>query len=173
MGYADRVIPGQSVTPLGIGCAPSAFTILHGILRLDRSIVVIIGGYTRDSFIGALVVRQILICALAVGVVALPLALTSRNDGLWRSDTAPSTRTAAQPQQAPAPAPAAAKATALTREAAPPAVATIPPPATAPPAVPEQESQSEPDSAADDGEGDSGKMIAQRDRGTERSARSH
>jgi hypothetical protein len=117
------------------------------------------------------VVRQILICALAVGVVALPLALTSRNDGLWRSDTAPSTRTAAQPQQAPAP--AAAKATALTREAAPPAVATIPPPATAPPAVPEQESQSERDSAADDGEGDSGKMIAQRDRGTERSARSH
>jgi hypothetical protein len=115
------------------------------------------------------VVRQILICALAVGVVALPLALTSRNDGLWRSDTAPSTRTAAQPQQAPA----AAKATALTREAAPPAVATIPPPATAPPAVPEQESQSERDSAADDGEGDSGKMIAQRDRGTERSARSH
>src|SRR5580698_6109424 len=169
MGYADRVIPGQSVTPLGIGCAPSAFTILHGILRLDRSIVVIIGGYTRDSFSGALVVRQILICALAVGVVALPLALTSRNDGLWRSDTAPSTRTAAQPQQAPAP--AAAKA--LTREAAPPAVATIPPPATAPPAVPEQESQSERDSAADDGEGDSGKMIAQRDRGTERSARSH
>ena len=169
MGYADRVMPGQSVTPLGIGRAPSAFTILHGVLRLDGSIVVIIGGYTRDSFIGALVVRQILICALAVGVVALPLALTSRNDGLWRSDTDPSRHAAAQPQQAPAP----AKATALTREAAPPAVATIPPPATAPPAGPEQESQSEPDSAADDGEGESGKMIAQRDRGTERSARSH
>ena len=118
-------------------------------------------------------VRQILICALAVGVVALPLALTSRNDALWRSDTAPSTHAASQPHQARARARAPVTP---TREAAPPAVASIPPAAMAPRAVPGQtQSQSAPDSApaADDGEAESGKMIDQRDRGTERSARSH
>jgi hypothetical protein len=107
--------------------------------------------YTRDLFIGALVARRILFCALAVGAIALTLALFPRQD-LRRSDAAPSSPVAAQPHVAMA---------TPTREAppvpaAPAAAAMNPPPAIAPPPEPEQERG----------------MLARRDRATERGSRS-
>ena len=99
--------------------------------------------------------RRILICALAVGAIALTLALSSGHDDLRRSDAAPSARVVAQAQ----PPEVIARP---TGEAAPAVAALSPPPAVSPTPEPEQtEPQSEPNSTPD----------ADRDRGTERSAR--
>jgi hypothetical protein len=126
-----------------------------------------IARYTATSSLGAFVKKRILICALAVGAFALTLALSSRHDDLRRSDAATSTRVAAQAQ------PPDVMAT-PTGEVAPAAAAMNPPPAISPPPEPEQsEPPSEPNSTpdVDDGQKEHG-TLAQRDRGTERSARS-
>jgi hypothetical protein len=82
--------------------------------------------YIYDFFIEAPVKSRILLCAVAVGAFVLTLAFSSRHDGLWRSDAAPSTRAAAQPLES---------MVTPTGEAAPAAAATNPPPAIAPPAI--------------------------------------
>ena len=126
-----------------------------------------IARYIRECFVlGAFMVRLILICVLGVGAFALTLELFSRHAGLPRSAAASSTRAAAQPQET------LAKP---ADDAAPLASATNPPAAIAPPPAPEQsQPQGEPDAVpdADNGEPENAKMLAQRDRGTERSARS-
>jgi hypothetical protein len=109
--------------------------------------------------------RRILLCALAVGAFALILALTSPHHDP-HTDAAPSTHAVAEtPEPMTTPtgevAPAAAPAVAMN-------------PAIAPPPEEEQsEPQSQPNSAADvdHGETENGKMLEQRDRGTERSGR--
>ena len=85
--------------------------------------------------------KRILIFALAVGAIALTLALSSRHDDLRRSDAAPSARVVLNP---------------------PPAVSPTPEPEqTEPQSEPRSDTQSEPNSTPD----------ADRGRGTERSAR--
>jgi len=111
--------------------------------------------------------RRILLCALAVGALALTLALSSRHNQ-QRSDVAPSARAALQPHDAMA----SATGAAVPVAAAPPAAAMNPPTAIAPPAE-QSEPQSEPNSApVGNADSEEEKTLAQRDRGTERSARS-
>src|ERR1700722_16127812 len=111
---------------------------------------------------GALVDRRIILCGVGVGAFVLTLAFYSWQDGLWRSDAAPTASIAAQPRQA----------TAMpTAEAAPAAAAMNPPPAIAP----QEPVQSAPYSTldVDNGEREDREMLARRDRGTERGSRSH
>jgi hypothetical protein len=98
--------------------------------------------YIYDFFIEALVKSRILLCGVAVGAFVLTLAFSSRRDGLWRSDAAPSTP--------PATAQSYETMATSTGEAAPAAAAMNPPPAIAPPEPVQNEPYPTPD--ADNGE---------------------